>query len=89
MYSLPPERERNIFSNALMRIPYSELKDKEEIGKLVFYYLHFFVVLCSHVSSRKDHFLDSYRNPNCYPTWLLSCSTVTVTGVSESDITRF
>ena len=44
MFSLPPERERNIFSNALVRIPYSELKDKEEIGKLVFYYLHFFVV---------------------------------------------
>ena len=47
MFSLPPERERNIFSNAVVRIPYSELKDKEEIVKLVFYYLHFFVV-CVH-----------------------------------------
>ena len=44
MFSLPPERERNIFRNALVRIPYSELKDREDIGKLVFYYLHFFVV---------------------------------------------
>ena len=44
MFTLPVERDRNIFSNALVRITYPELKDKEEIGKLVFYYLHFFVV---------------------------------------------
>ena len=32
---LPPEKQRNIFSDELRQIPYPELKEKEEIGMYI------------------------------------------------------